>query len=132
MCFKVNHYTYLNMLSKSLQMHHEGRVLTRGNTLQGEPGPFQKQVTQSIWNQGSLLALKEFQDLCLNLIATIATDNTIVDAYLRRGGPLCALLWRILTWCSRKQAQARHIHSSTMSRPGIHCVETQCLVVFIA
>ena len=34
--------------------------------------------------------------------------------------PLCALLWRILTWCSRKQAQARHIHASTMSRPGIH------------
>ena len=31
------------------------------------------------------LALKEFQDLCLNLIATIATDNTMVDAYLRSG-----------------------------------------------
>ena len=45
MCFKVNHYTYLNMLCKSLQMHQEGRVLTKGNTLQGEPGPFQKQVT---------------------------------------------------------------------------------------
>ena len=28
MCFKVNHYTYLNMLCKSLQMHQEGRVLT--------------------------------------------------------------------------------------------------------
>ena len=31
------------------------------------------------------MALKEFQDLCLNLIATIATDNTMVVAYLRRG-----------------------------------------------
>ena len=29
---------------------------------------------------------KEFQDLCLNLIATIATDNTMVVAYLRIGG----------------------------------------------
>ena len=45
-----------------------------------------------------------------------------------KSGPLCALLWRILTWCSRKQAQARHIHALTMSRPGIHCIETQCLV----
>ena len=47
------------------------------------------------------MALKEFQDLCLNLIATIAMDNTMVIAYLRSGGggggggnnssPLCAL-----------------------------------------
>ena len=48
MCFKVNHYTYLNLLCKSLQMHQEGRVLTEGNTLQGEPGPFQKQVTHKV------------------------------------------------------------------------------------
>ena len=75
---------------------------------------------------------KKFQDLCLNLIATIATDNTMVVTYLRsegsKLGPLCVLLWRIMTWCSRKQAQARHIHTLTMSRPGIHCVEMQCLV----
>ena len=38
------------------------------------------------------------------------------------------VLWRILTWCSRKQAQDQHIHALTMSRPGIHCVETQSLV----
>ena len=69
------------------------------------------------------MALKEFQDLCLNLIATIATDNTMVVAYLSGGSKsLCAVLWRILTWCSRKQAQAQHIPTSTM-----HCVETQCL-----
>ena len=42
MCFKVNHYTYLNMLCESLQMHQEGRVT------QGEPGPFQKQVTHKV------------------------------------------------------------------------------------
>ena len=46
-------------------------------------------------------------------------------------GPICALLWRILTWCSRKKAPARHIHASTMSRAGIHCVETQCLVIYL-
>ena len=82
------------------------------------------------------MAPKEFQDRCLNLIATIATDNTMVVAYLRRRGgggggkfgPICALLWRILTWCSRKNSQARHIHALTISRPEIHCVKTQCLV----
>ena len=46
----------------------------------------------------------------------VATDNTTVVAYINkeggmRSGPLCALLWRILTWCSGKQVtlKARHI-----------------------
>ena len=51
------------------------------------------------------LALKEFQDLCTNKIVLVATDNTTVVAYINKGGmksgPLCALLWRILTWCSQ-------------------------------
>ena len=54
------------------------------------------------------LALKEFQDLCSNKIVLVATDNTTVVSYINkeggmRSGPLCALLWRILTWCTRKQ-----------------------------
>ena len=54
------------------------------------------------------LALKEFQDLCSNKIVLVATDNTTVVSYInkeggKRSGPLCALLWRILTWCTRKQ-----------------------------
>ena len=62
------------------------------------------------------LALREFQDLCVNNIVLVATDNTTVVAYINkeggmRSGPLCALLWRILTWCARKQVtlKARHI-----------------------
>ena len=52
------------------------------------------------------LALKEFQDLCVDKIVLVATDNTTVVAYINkeggmRSGPLCALLWRILTWCSQ-------------------------------
>ena len=43
-----------------------------------------------------------------------------------RSGPLCALLWRILTWCTRKQVtlKARHIPgklnvvADELSRPG--------------
>ena len=62
------------------------------------------------------LALKEFQDLCTNKIVLVATDNTMVVAYINkergmRSGPLCALLWRILIWCSQRQVtlKARHI-----------------------
>ena len=62
------------------------------------------------------LALKEFQNLCVGKIVLVATDNTTVVAYINkeggmRSGPLCALLWRILTWCSQRQVtlKARHI-----------------------
>ena len=54
------------------------------------------------------LALKEFQDLCTDKIVLVATDNTTVVSYINkeggmRSGPLCALLWIILTWCTRHQ-----------------------------
>ena len=62
------------------------------------------------------LALKEFQNLCVDKIVLIATDNTTVVAYINKEGgmrsdPLCALLWKILTWCSQRQVtlKARHI-----------------------
>ena len=62
------------------------------------------------------LALKEFQDLRSNNIVLVATDNTTVVAYVNKeggmkSGSLCALLWRILSWCTRKQVtlKARHI-----------------------
>ena len=62
------------------------------------------------------LALKQFQDLCLNKIVLIATDNTTVVACINKeggmkSGPLCAFLWRILTWCTRKQVilKVQHI-----------------------
>ena len=66
--------------------------------------------------KGVLLALKEFTDLCTGQIVLVATDNTTVVSYINkeggmRSGPLCALLWRILTWCSQRQVtlKARHI-----------------------
>ena len=53
------------------------------------------------------LTLKEFQDLCVDKIVLVATDNKGG----MRSGPLYALLWRILTWCSQRQVtlKARHI-----------------------
>ena len=63
-----------------------------------------------------LLALKDYRDLCSHKIVLVATDNTTVVSYINkeggmRSGPLCALLWRILTWCTRHQVtlKARHI-----------------------
>ena len=62
------------------------------------------------------LALKEFQDLCIHKIVIVEMDNTTVVSYFNkeggmRSGPPCALLWRILTWCTRNQVtlNARHI-----------------------
>ena len=62
------------------------------------------------------LALKEFQDLCLNKTVLIATANTTVVAYINKeggmkSGLLCALLWRILTWFSRKLVTPSPTHS---------------------
>ena len=66
--------------------------------------------------KGDFLALKELKDLCLGKIVLVATDNTTVVSYINkeggiRWGPLCALQWRILTWCTKKQVtlKARHI-----------------------
>ena len=58
------------------------------------------------------LALKEFQDLCTHKMVLVATDNTTVVSYINKeGGMRLGLLWRILTWCTRKQVtlKARHI-----------------------
>ena len=50
------------------------------------------------------------------MVVLVATDSTTVVSYINkeagmRSGPLCALLWRILTWCTRHQItlKARHI-----------------------
>ena len=63
-----------------------------------------------------LLALKEFRNLCSDTIVLVATDNTTVVSYINKeggmkSGMLCALFWRILTWCTRNQVtlKARHI-----------------------
>ena len=71
------------------------------------------------------LALKEFQDLCLDNIVLVATNNTAVVSYINkeggmRSGPLCALLWRILTWCTRKQVTQSPTHSRPAERGSRH------------
>ena len=58
------------------------------------------------------LALKGFQDLCSNNTVLIATGNAMVVAYINKeggmkSGPLCAPMWRILTWCSRNRLPSK-------------------------
>ena len=61
------------------------------------------------------LALNRFQDICSDKIVLVATDTNTVVSYINKGGmrlgPLCALLWRIMTWCTSKKVtlKARHI-----------------------
>ena len=63
-----------------------------------------------------LLALKQFEPLCWGQTIVVCTDNTTVVSYTNkeggmRSGSLCALLWRLLSWCNQRQIvlRARHI-----------------------
>ena len=50
------------------------------------------------------LALRNFKDQCQNQTVLVATDNSTVVAYINKQGgthsaEMCALLWKIMTWC---------------------------------
>ena len=50
------------------------------------------------------LALRHFKDQCQDQTVLVATDNSTVVAYINKQGgthsaEMCALLWRIMTWC---------------------------------
>ena len=62
------------------------------------------------------LALQRFKDQCQNQTVLVATDNSTVVAYINKQGgthsaEICALLWKIMTWCHYYQItlKARHI-----------------------
>ena len=65
------------------------------------------------------LALQFFKKTCQNNQDLIVSDNSSVVAYFNKQGgtrstELCALMWRILTWCNRNNVtlKARHIPGS--------------------
>ena len=75
------------------------------------------------------LALKEFQEFCTHRTVLIATDNTTVVSYINkeggmRSGPLCALLWRTLTWCSKQQVTQSPTHSRSVECGGGQAIMT--------
>ena len=62
------------------------------------------------------LALRDFKDKCQNQTVLVATDNSTVEAYINKQGgthsaEMCALLWKIMTWCHHYHItlKARHI-----------------------
>ena len=82
-----------------------GTDTSKENTLQGEPS--RKQITHKLPGTKSGLPGYKRVSRTLHKVVHIATDNTIVVAYLNKEGgmklgSLFALLWRFLTWCSRK------------------------------
>ena len=66
--------------------------------------------------KGVSLALRSYKDQCQNQTVLVATDNSIVVAYINKQGrthsaEMCALLWKIMTWCHHYHItlKARHI-----------------------
>ena len=62
------------------------------------------------------LPLQRFKDQCQSQTLLVATDNSTVVAYINKQGgthsaEMCALLWKIMTWCHHYQItlKARHI-----------------------
>ena len=48
-------------------------------------GPFRSKLHFNIWKLGWPFGPKEFQNLCLNNIAVVATDNPMVVFCIKRG-----------------------------------------------
>ena len=62
------------------------------------------------------LALRSFKDQCQNQTVLVLTDNSTMVAYINKQGgthssEMCALLWKIMTWCHHYHItlKARHI-----------------------
>ena len=65
------------------------------------------------------LALQFFKKSCTNKLVLIASDNSSVVSYINKQGgtksaPLCALMWRILTWRNKNSVtlRVRHVPGS--------------------
>ena len=107
-CFRVNHYTRY-ICSQSLQMHHEGWGSHLGeHTARGTMVPSRSKLhfyyLELRWSFGPLRIPRPLVEQYCCYIYRQDNSGCLYEG--RRGmksGPLCALLWRILTWFSRKQ-----------------------------
>ena len=76
------------------------------------------------------LALERFKDQSENQTDLVTTDNSTVVAYINNQGgthsaEMCALLWKIMTWCHHYQItlKARYIPGRTKSsQQNGHCI----------
>ena len=98
-----------------------GRSLLRAHCKRNLVSSGKQSAYKLAGTKRSLSSLKKVPRPLLRQDNTCSTDNTTVVSYINkeggmRSGSLCALLWRILTWCIRKQVT----QSSTHSRPAEH------------
>ena len=94
-------------LGRTLRGVHGKRCLVRTR----KPPP-----DQFLGVKSSVTGPQEFEHRCRDQIILIAMDNTTVVSYINkeggmRSGSLCALLWRLLSWCHPRKIvlRARHI-----------------------
>ena len=118
MSLQANHYT---------QIKHDLQIFTDASKA-GWGAHLNERTARGTWSlPGSklhinylelnsvFLALKEFEDLCIHKIVLVETVNTTVVSYINKEGgmrsvPPCALLWKILTWCTRNQVTLKTQH----------------------
>ena len=87
------------------------------SSTQGLRSPQEKGLHMNVLElKAVFLALRRFKDQCQDQTVLVATDNSTVVAYINKQGAthsaeMCALLWRIMTWChhSHITLKARHI-----------------------
>ena len=87
------------------------------SSIQGLWSPQEKGLHINVLElKAAFLALRRFKDQCQDQTVLIATDNSTVVAYINKQGvtlsaEMCALLWRIMTWChhSHITLKARHV-----------------------
>ena len=83
-----------------------------------------------------LLALQFFKMYCKNNQVLITSENTSVMTYIKTQGGvrsvvLCALLWRILTWCHKDNVTLRSRHIPVSLNVITNCLfQEDCLFVF--
>ena len=87
------------------------------SSTQGQLSPQEKGLHINVLElKAAFLALRCFKDQCQDQTVLVATDNSAVVASINKQGgthsvEMCALLWRIMTWChhSHITLKARHI-----------------------
>ena len=109
-------------------LHHALQVFTDASN-EGWGAHLGDYIARGVWSEPEshlhinslelkavFLALKSFEHLCRDQIVLVAMDNTTVVSYINkeggmRSGSLCALLWRLLSWCHPRGIilRARHI-----------------------
>ena len=78
------------------------------------------------------LALQRFKDQCQDQTVLVATDNSTVVAYINKQGgthsaEMCALLWKIMTWCQcyRYQITLNQTHARVSECDGRPAVQVE-------